>query len=122
MASNSKTLTGSAFALARWFGGEQYANGPQDDFTRERLLSSLYDGTHVACSGDTVLVKTPLGACMIEVERHGAGKLVHFDFVNDTTWERIRFWMNASSVEDLGAHLRTLPRADFDALFVGAVI
>jgi hypothetical protein len=82
----STTLVGSAFALARWFQPERFANRPEDDYVRDEILNDL----------------------------------VEFDYVSSERWERTAFWMNESSVRDLGEALRAKPRADFDAIFVGA--
>lgn len=54
------------------------------------------------------------------VVRQGC-KLVLFDHVQNDRWVHQQFWMNATSVGDLGDRLRALPRVSFDALFVGAV-
>lgn len=112
------TLTGSTFALARWFQPEQYANRPEDDFVREDILNDLAtaDAVGIDASG-TILVRTEGGACAIDCDETTG--LVHFDYVSNTAWTRTRFWMNAASVRDLGAALRALPRVPFDSLFVG---
>jgi hypothetical protein len=117
----STTLVGSAFALARWFQPERFANRPEDDYVRDEILNDLYDAEAVAVRGDTVLVRTAKGACMIEKRDVGCkSALVDFDYVSSERWERTAFWMNESSVRDLGEALRSKPRADFDAIFVGA--
>lgn len=113
-------MKGSAFALARWFQPERYANKPEDDFLREELLNELYDADVVAKAPDgSMLVRTPNGAAMVEKDVP-ADFLVNFDVVSHTNWTRTSFWMNTSSVEDLLARLDDLPEVEFDALFVGA--
>lgn len=117
----STSVQGSVFALARWFQPERFANRPEDDFVRDEILNDLYDAEAVAVCGDTVLVRTAKGACMIEKRDAGCrSALVNFDYVSNERWERTSFWMNESSVRDLGETLRSKPRADFDAIFVGA--
>lgn len=114
-------MHGSAFALARWFQPERYANRPEDDFVREEILGDLYAATTVAVHTDgTTLVRTPNGAAMVEAYDDRGAPLVRFDYVRHDRWERTAFDMNASSVRHLGDHLRTLPRVPFDELFVGA--
>jgi hypothetical protein len=114
-----------AFKLARWFTQADYVNGPEDGMdetgmtARERILADLYHAERVAVHGDTVLVKTPNGACMIERETVEGCELVTFDYVEDARWTHTAFWMNASSVTGLGDHLRTVPRAEFNDLFFG---
>lgn len=103
----------SAFTLARWFTAPVNANGSHDDVQREEVLSEVYQASIVAVSGSTTMVKTPNGVVAIERK----ADLVDFDYVADTTWTHIRFWMNASSVKDLGHVLRSKPRGDFDSLF-----
>jgi hypothetical protein len=117
-ATGTKTLTGSVFALARWFDIPVEASGPYDDEKREEILGDVYDATVVGVSGNKVIARTPLGACIMEATENG--QLVEFDHAHDGLWKRTRFWMNASSVRHLGDHLRTLPRRPFDELFVGA--
>lgn len=114
------TLNGDAFSLARWFQPERYANRPEDDFLREEILNDLYHAQAVAVQGDSTLVRTPLGACCIEPHPQQEGLLV-FDYVSNERWERTSFWMNRSSVRDLGDVLRAASRADYDAIFVGAI-
>jgi hypothetical protein len=113
-------ITGSAFALARWFQPERYADRPEDDFVREEILSEVYNAEACAVHDGTVLVRTPSGACCIEKIDADGSPLVTFDYVSNTNWTRTKFWMNASSVRDLGDRLRAVPRASFDALFVGS--
>lgn len=113
-------MNGSAFSLARWFQMERYANRPEDDFVREEILTEVYQAERVAVSGKTVLVKTPNGACMIERRDVDGSPLVFFDYVENARWTRTNFWMNASSVRDLGERLRSVPTGDFNALFIGA--
>jgi hypothetical protein len=110
----------SAFGLARWFQTERYANRPEDDFLREEILDDLYaNGQAVACQNGTVLVRTANGAAMIERRDEQGSPLVVIDYVRHDRWERTNFWMNASSVSDLGERLRALPRESFDVLFAG---
>lgn len=110
-----------AFTLARWFQMERYANRPEDDFVRDEILNDLYAAEAVAVSGDSLLVRTPNGACFVERKTVDGAPLVMFDYVWNERWERTNFWMNASSVEHLGEHLLAVPRADFDSIFAGAV-
>lgn len=125
--------TGSVFSLARWFqapediSGADAPIGPDGMDARERILSDLYRRARKVAvkTSDidgkvTTLVVTDVGAAMIEVGGDVPEGMVVFDYVENARWGRKRFWMNASSVKTLGDHLRTLPRADFDALFVGA--
>lgn len=114
------SVVGSVFALARWFQPERYADRPEDDFVREEVLSEVYRAEAVAVHDGVVLVRTPSGACSIECDDERG--LVTFDYMTNASWSRTRFWMNKSSVSDLGDILRAAPRVDFDSLFVGAAV
>lgn len=116
----STTLNGRVFDLARWFDIPIDANS-EDHPAREEILGAVWQATAVGVAGGRVIVKTPLGACIMERAEIQGCPVVMFDHVCDDRWTRTRFWMNASSVKELGERLRQLPRAPFDALFVGAV-
>lgn len=124
----AQTLTGSIHALARWFENPRDVSGNADDFEREELLRDVYAADRVACRGDEVLVRTPLGACIITRTVEQGCALVWFDHVSNGRWARRSFWYNAHSVKGLGERLRALQAEQreqgitptFDALFVGA--
>lgn len=107
----------NAYALARWFDIPRDASGPCDDLTRELVLDDVMHATAVAVSGDDVLARTPLGACMMRTNDDDTCPLVFFDHVRNDRWTRVTFWMNASSVRDIGNALRLAPRASLDDLF-----
>jgi hypothetical protein len=108
----------SAFDLARWFTIPEDASGAGDDFIREDILGDLYANARaVGIHEGTVLVETERGMAMIERDPRD---IVVFDYVENDRWRRVRFWMNASSVRDLGERLRALPRRPFDEMFTGA--
>jgi hypothetical protein len=111
----------NGFSLARWFDSPHDASGPQDDAARERVLDDVMHATLVAVNGDEVLVRTPTGACHIEVVEQQGVDLVMFDHVEDGRWNRVRFWMNASSVVDVGRALRAAPRIDWMSIMTGEV-
>jgi hypothetical protein len=116
-----ESMSGSAFALTRWFDEAKDASGPEDDAIRESILNDCYEATAVAYQGEVVLVKTPKGAVMLTAENRGAAHLIWFDAVEDERWTRTRFWMNARSVSGLGEWLEKRPRASFGEIFLGAV-
>lgn len=107
----------TAFKLTRWFQPERYANRPEDDFVREEILNDLASPRAVAVTEDgTIFVETETGACAVERKPNG---LVTFDYVRNDRWERTAFWMNASSVTDLGDVFRAARRVTADEIFTG---
>ena len=111
-------MVGQAFSLARWFDEVHNASGPEEEGEREAVLEDVYAAVAVAVEGKCMLAKTPKGAVMLTREE-GEG-LVWFDAVSDERWERVRFWMNATSVSDLCEHLGHLPQVAFEEIFMGA--
>lgn len=107
-----------AFTLARWFTNPVQANGPASKFTREDVLHEVYKADKIGVRDGVVIARCPKGVAIIETTVVQGAKLVEFDYVEDNRWARTTFWMNASSVKDLGNILRGLPRASFDDLFV----
>lgn len=108
----------TAFTLARWFQPEEEINGVTHDELREEILSEVQNATAIAVKGSTVLARTPRGVCAMEAKEVRGCKVVTFDMVWNDRWTRQSFWMNASSVADLGAALRTKPRVAFNTVFV----
>lgn len=114
-------MEGNAFSLARWFNIPADASGPYDDEVREEILSDLYaNAKAVGVLEGKTFVQTEKGAAIIEPHADYP-EVVVFDYVENRRWRRVSFWMNASSVSDLGEVLRSVPRRPFDELFVGAI-
>lgn len=105
----------AAFTLARWFTERREA----DEFLREELLGDLYGDRVVAEQNGKLIVRTLRQTCVIEREDYQGSPLVTFDSVANDRWQRVGFWFNLSSVEDLLAALRQEATADFDTLFLG---
>lgn len=102
-------------------GPIKFADGPADDFLREELLNDVYLASAVAVNADRlVLAKTPRGCCVMRVTSERGAEIVMFDHLAGD--QRVSFWMNKSSVRDLGDHLRKLPRVAWSALIVEALL
>jgi hypothetical protein len=113
-------LKGNAHSLAQWFMMPADCNRPQDDEVREKVLNEVYSFQAYAVNGDSVLLKTPNGRVMCTSKTVKGCPIVEFDWVPTGMWVRQSFWMNKSSVNDLGTKLRASPekRRSFDELFV----
>lgn len=111
-------ITGSVAALVRWFDP---STKEADEFEREDLLRDVYQASAVATNEDGLLVKTPLGQCMIERVSEFAGyqdvDITRFHHVRDDRMEARTFWYNTSSVEDLMQRLQRVPVVSFEDLF-----
>jgi hypothetical protein len=112
-------MNGNPYRLAQWFQIPEDRSGPADDFVREEILSEVYRFTEYAISDRAVIFRTPHGRAIAEARDNGGCPIVDFDYVPDDRVIRLRFWMNASSVADLGERLRAQPekRRTFDELF-----
>ena len=94
---------GSLNALAALFVPARQA----DEFEREEILNDAAKFLVFSVDGDIVALKTRKGRIFLEKDE--AKKLVWFDYYPAGTADRVRFWMNESSVTFLGDALRQHP-------------
>lgn len=111
--------------LTAWYATPAYACGPHDDEARCGVLGEAYRftayATRRADDGPAlVLLETPGGRCLLETRGVAGARVVWFDYAPAGGGRRTRFWMNASSVADLGRLVRRSPaRRPFADLFLG---
>jgi hypothetical protein len=115
--------TGSTHALAVWFGLAtpiHPCTGSDGEATRDRILASVYAFRAFGVSGRTVIIDGPKGRTLIERKMAKGCPVVVFTHNDRGTWKLSTFWMNASSVRDLGDLLRASPakRIDFMTLYI----
>lgn len=106
----------TAFDLARWFQGPRDVSSatPACDEKREETLSECYKASKAAVSGSEILFRVSDG--VVSAVCDPGSEVVQFTRVYDDSWDIISFWMNKSSVRDLGALVRSraIPRVDID--------
>lgn len=103
--------------LIKLFSNPTYLDKPINKFDREDLLGDLYaNSLSVAILSDkSIAIETPNYIFLAEVVEDG--RIVEFDALSrDRVMIRYNFWMNVSSVKDLGNKLRKLPRKTFEEL------
>lgn len=112
-------MSGTSTLLSGWFAAPEMANGPEQDHIRDDILEKCFKCTAWAARGDAVIMRVDGGVVVAQVDQP-LKDLVKFDYNQFPQIRRVQFWMNKSSVKDLGDHLRTLPllRVDFDSLFL----
>jgi hypothetical protein len=115
----------NAFALARWYTKAREA----EEFEREELIGKLYDFTAWGEVNKNLILKTKEGACVISINGGGQGTwpetippgscIVDFEIVKNRMWDKVHFWFNYSSVQDLIQKIRTATdkKVPFDRLF-----
>jgi hypothetical protein len=123
----AEVATGSAHAMAVWFGPSEDFNGPHQDFTRDEVLQDV-----ASCSawgatedGKTMIVHGAEGRTMIEFDEP-MERLVTFTHNPKGTWGLKRFWMNLSSVEPLIERIKSHvlyadTRGDFTELWINEI-
>jgi hypothetical protein len=111
---------GNAYSLAQWFDMPRDCNASHSDEIRERILNEAYQFTAFGVFENEVLLKTPNGRVLCTAKKIQGCSVVEFDWVETRKWARVTFWMNESSVKDLGEKIRKSPekRCSFDELFV----
>ena len=112
-------MKGSAFALGQWFTEGR----PADEFAREELLGKAFQATAFGVHKDAVIMRVPGGRMIAEKRTVQGAPIVFFEYCEDGRWGKTTFWFNASSVSNLGDHLRAHPelRVSFDSIFVEEV-
>lgn len=85
---------------------------------RDLILSVAHEFRAYAVDGKTVVMATRWGRVVAEAVDHQGAPLVWFDWYPQDRAERVRFWVNAATVRDLGESLRRRPeaRVRFDQL------
>lgn len=78
-----------------------------DEFEREEILQDASQFIGFAVEGSQVWMLTPKGRVFAEADKEH--KVVHFDFYPKDRFDRIRFWMNTSSVKFLSDLLHSHP-------------
>lgn len=114
-------------ALAVWNATPYVdANIGANDSLREMILSDAYQFSAYAVDGGHVLLVTPLGKTLVRPRVRCGVDLLEFDHLTTRNHParvarraRVRFWMNLSSIADLGDRLRAAPekRCPFDSFF-----
>ncbi len=110
-------MSGRMNALAQWFLQEidiSTDERPVNEEMRLGILNNLYLATAVAPSGQTVFVRTPDGRAALDCQDN----MVWVDYLPNHSWSRYRFWMNASSLSDLGDTLRSKPRTTVESVML----
>jgi len=74
----------------------------------------MYHGVH----DNVIVVRTPLGAAVLEATTVHGAPFVLVDHVRDDQWARVQFWINASSLGDIYTRLQALPRVSFAQILV----
>ena len=84
---------------------------PDHEEIRETALNAARTATAVAVKGSMVLALTPTGT----LRGVRTKDTVCFDGLPANMTTRYTFWMNASSVENVGRDLRNVPRVSMEA-------
>lgn len=74
------------------------------DFDREQILTDAYQFHYWAVQGDDVLLATPKGVTLLRTDQLQG--IVDIDHVPTGRKERVHFWINAQSVQDLSTRLK----------------
>jgi hypothetical protein len=111
----------TAAALAAWGTVRTIeADNPVQEDVRCEILADAGEFTAYGVRDGRVLLITPLGMTLVSPSGTTGGRpIVVFDHLACDRSYRTRFWMNASSVADLGDRLRARPecRRPFDSFF-----
>lgn len=116
-------VNGNGFCLSRWFGqaDDISSDSVLDQHQREGILNQLNDFLEWASQdkGADILVRVPTGQVRITTKKEEG--LCHFLMVLDDSWVSFKFWMNISSMKDLGEKLRANldKKVDYEALMIG---
>ena len=97
--------------MAQLFLREEDLSGPHQDVEREEILNKIESGVAVSIDDETAIVMCTEGRVIIDVSIDD--RLVYFTWLPRDRAIKQRFWMNASSVEDLVTKAMGLPKIDF---------
>lgn len=81
-------------------------NGMNEMRREEILLDLTAQMTHFAVQDTFVLIRTNNGRCLMEKRTVHDSPMVGFMYQTHNSGESVSFWYNASSVQNIGAHLR----------------
>lgn len=125
-------IMGRMNRLAQWFQAAKdlSTSGTSDEFAREEYMGEMYNFTHWAShkhdDGQVVVfLDTPKARFAIEPirdQKKFPGVMI-VEVLPKDNWSKFEFWVNASSIADLGNQMRARKKDQVhaDKIFLGQI-